>query len=63
MAMRAAAPPEPDLGEADPDRFGTLAAFGDVDQHALAFIEGADPRALEHRGVDEGVLAAARRGR
>ncbi len=41
-------PPEPDLGETDPDGFGTFAAFGDVDQHALPFIEGGDPGSLEH---------------
>ena len=35
--------PKPDLGETDPDRLGTLATLGDVDQHALAFVERADP--------------------
>jgi hypothetical protein len=37
--MRAAVPPEPDLGEADPDGFGAFAALGDVDHDALAFVE------------------------
>src|SRR3984893_8531194 len=56
--MRAAGPPEPDLSEADPDGFGAFAALGDVDQHSLTFIEGGDPGSLEHRGVDESILAA-----
>ena len=38
----------PKLGEAHPYRFRPLAALGDVDHHPLAFIEGADARALEH---------------
>src|SRR5690242_685137 len=48
----------PELGEPDPDGFGTLAALGDADHHSLAFIEGGDPGSFEHRGVDESILAA-----
>src|ERR1700730_11160013 len=47
------------LCHADPDGFGAFAALGDVDQHALAFSEGADAGALQHRSVHKGILAAA----
>src|SRR5690348_86965 len=50
--------PPPDLCEAHSDRLGPFAAFGDVDQHTLTFIEGGDARALQDRGVHERVLAA-----
>src|SRR5437868_6721997 len=56
--MRAAGPPEPDLGETDPDGFGAFAALGNVDHHTLSFVEDGDPGSLEHRGMDESILAA-----
>src|SRR5260370_16825328 len=56
--MRAAGPPEPDLGETDPDGFGAFAALGNVDQHTLAFIEGGDSGSFEHRGMDKSILAS-----
>src|ERR1700684_387610 len=46
-------------GEGDADGFGALAAFGDVDDDALALVEVHQPGALQRRGVDEHVLAAA----
>src|SRR5260370_32365776 len=55
--MRAAGPPEPDLGETDPDGFGAFAALGNVDQHTLACIEGGDSGSFEHRGMDKSILA------
>src|SRR5260370_13688682 len=55
--MRAAGPPEPDLGETDPDGFGAFAALGNVDQHTLAFIKGGDSGSFEHRGMDKSILA------
>src|SRR5271165_798865 len=51
-------PPKPALGEPDPDGFRAFAALGNVDQHALAFIEGGDTGSLEHGGVHESVLPA-----
>src|ERR1700722_17669624 len=47
------------LGELDADGFGSFAAFGDVDDDALAFIEPGQPRALQRRGVHKHVLATA----
>src|SRR5438270_3433409 len=55
--MRTAGPPEPDLGETNPDGFGAFAALGNVDHHTLPLIEGGDPGSLEHRGMDESILA------
>jgi len=49
----------PKLRETNPDGFGSLAPLGDVDHNTLALVESADPGSLEHRGVDEGILAAA----
>ena len=51
-------PPEPDLGQTHPDGFGAFATLGNIDQHPLAFIEDGDPGSLEHRGMDESILAA-----
>src|SRR5579871_3682258 len=36
-------------GQPHPHGFRTLAAFGDVDQHALAFAQRVDARTLQHR--------------
>src|SRR5207244_12963691 len=55
----ARAPESASLSSAAPARFRAFAALGDVDQHALAFIEGADARALQHRSVDKRIFAAA----
>src|SRR6516165_8345123 len=49
----------PKLRETNPDGFGSLTPLGDVDHYTLALVEGADPGSLEHRGVHEGILAAA----
>src|SRR6202043_617351 len=56
--MRPAGRPKPALGEADPNGFRAFAALGNVDHHALAFIEGRDPGSLEYRGVHESILPA-----
>src|SRR5581483_5053337 len=42
-----------------PDRLGPLAALGDVDHDALPLVKAGHPRALQRRGMDEHILAAA----
>src|SRR5689334_6835272 len=48
-----------DLGQADCCGFRPLAAFGDIDDDALAFVEPHQPGPLQRRGMHEHVLAAA----
>jgi len=58
LSSRRSAAPRVYLRQTDPDGLWTFAAFGDIHDHTLAFVERADPGPLERRGVDKRVLAA-----